>query len=302
MKPCCLVLTVVLLAAGCREGLPSPGSSGRSTGPAAAPAEARMAQDADRQAPAAAPIQAGEQPEGAGVAPAPAVPVPARRKVVRNGSLDLEVPALDSALQAIRAETVASGGYVTNESQNRDDVGARQGSVTCRIPAEKLDATVQKVQALGRVESLAIQAEDITEQYFNLEIRLRNQQQLEDRLLKLLDRPVNKVADLLDVEREVARVRGEIDELEGRRRFWDGQMTLSTLTVTLREPPPVIAGGGGGVFRTLQQALRDAGENIVTTIAWFVAAAGVALPAWLVLWVLWRAARRLRSRRSTGVR
>jgi hypothetical protein len=255
-----------------------------------------MAREAESAAPSAmaAPPPA---PQAGPTAPAGAVPVPASRKIVRNGTLTLEVADLVNALASVRAETTAAGGYVTNESQGRDEYRVRQGSITCRIPAEKLDATLATLQALGKVQSVSVTADDITEQYFNLEIRLRNQQQLETRLLKLLDQPGNKVADLIDVEREVARVRSEIDELEGRKRFWDSQVAFSTVSVELHEPRPAIVGEGGGVIDTLRRAFRSAGENVVGTVAWFIAAAGVVVPAWFVLWVLWRSWKRIRRRR-----
>ena len=285
---------VAAVAAGC-GGTSSRGDQGQG----AAPAMARMT-EGESAAPAAPPPQALMAGAGGGSAPqAPSgVPVPASRKVVRNGTLTIEVADLVKALAAVRADTIAAGGHITNESQGRDQYNVRQGSITCRVPAEKLDATIEKFQALGRVQSVAVQAEDITEQYFNLEIRLRNQQQLETRLLKLLDQPGNKVADLVEVEREVSRVRNEIDELEGRKRFWDSQVALSTITVELREPRPSIVGEGGGVIDTLKRAFRSAGENIVGTVAWFIAAAGVVIPAVLVLWLIWRVWKEIRRFRT----
>jgi hypothetical protein len=288
-----LVVGVLLIVSACgREASTPKGMFARQT--AAAPeaaSEVRMAM----AAPPAPQAPAG----GAGAAAAAGqVPVPAERKIIRNGSLELEIKALDEALTRIRTETEKTGGYVTNESQGKDEYDVRHGSITCRLPAGKLDSVLQLFQSLGRVESVNVTAEDITEQYFNLEIRLRNQRQLEERFIRLLDKPGNKVTDLLEVEREVARVRGEIDELEGRKRFWDSQVAFSTLTVQLHEPRPVIAGEGGGVWDTLKTALRDAGENLVGTIAWFIAALGVILPAWLVLWILWRLWKALRARRK----
>jgi hypothetical protein len=239
-------------------------------------------------APAAAP------PAGSGQA---ATQAPVDRKVIRNGGLTVEVPDLARAMDAVRASVSAAGGYVTNETQGRDEYDVRQGTLTCRIPAAKLDATVAAFQGMGRLISMSIQAEDITEQYFDMETRLRNQRQLETRLVALFDRPGNKVADLLEVEREVARVRGEIESLEGRKRLWDSQVSLSTLTVELREPRPAIGRDRGGILGALGQAVRSAGENVVGTVAWFIAAAGVAIPAFLVLWALWRIARAIRGRR-----
>ena len=296
MRILSLVLVAGLTAAACREsGAPTVPASGGGRGLMMARESASNAQPATA---AAAPEPGAAVGSVAGPAPsASAVPVPAARRIIRNGTLNLEVADLLVAVAAVRAETAAAGGYVTNETQGRDEYNIREGTITCRVPAEKLDATLAKLQALGRVHSIAIQAEDITEQYFNLEIRLRNQQQLEARLLKLLDQPGNKVAELVQVEREVARVRSEIDELEGRKRFWDSQVSLSTVTVELHEPRPAIVGEGGGILDTLKRACRSAGENVVGTLAWFIAAAGVVIPAWIVLWVLWRIWKEIRRRR-----
>lgn len=295
MKPLSIIALVGLVLVGCRDNGGVTPFGGGAARPAAMAREAVPAQMTAMPAPTPA---APPPPAAGGPAAGGTVPVPTARKIVRNGTLSLEVGDLGKALAAVRAETTAAGGYITNESQGRDEYSVRQGSITCRIPAEKLDAALGKLQAIGRVQTMAIQAEDITEQYFNLEIRLRNQQALETRLLKLLDRPGNKVADLVEVEREVARVRSEIDELEGRKRFWDSQVSLSTVTVDLHEPRPAIVGEGGGIVDTLKRAFRSAGENVVGTIAWFIAAAGVVIPAFLVLWVLWRLLKAIRRRRS----
>jgi hypothetical protein len=281
-----LVLLLAAVAASCRGGGPeAPGGDGArfSLQKQAARSEA----DAPMAAPAAAP------PAGSGQA---ATQAPVDRKVIRNGGLTVEVPDLARAMNAVRAAVSAAGGYVTNETQGRDEYDVRHGTLTCRIPAAKLDATVAAFQGMGRLISMSIQAEDITEQYFDMETRLRNQRQLETRLVALFDRPGNKVADLLEVEREVARVRGEVESLEGRKRLWDSQVSLSTLTVELREPRPAIGRDRGGILGALRQAVRSAGENVVGTVAWFIAAAGVAIPAFLVLWVLWRIARVIRGR------
>lgn len=282
-----LILLLAVLAASCRgRGPEAPGGD-----------DARLQM---RQAAAVGEASA----MGAPPAPAPPPSVPSEaaprisvdRKVVRNGGLTVEVPDLAKAIDAVRAAVSAAGGFVTSETLGRDEYDVRQGTLTCRVPAERLDATVAAFQGMGRLISMSIQAEDITEQYVDLEARLRNQRQLETRLVALVDRPGNKVADLLEVEREVARVRGEIESLDGRKRLWDSQVALSTLTVELREPRPAIGRDRGGVVGALRQAFRSAGENVVRTVAWFIAAAGIVIPAFLVLWVLWRVARATRGR------
>ena len=294
MKRFVLVVAMSLAVAGCLRRAPFPAND---AAPMAAPRA--VAEGEAAKAMAAPPPPPPPSPSaGSPVTPTPpgSVAVPAERKIIHNGSLTLEVRALDEALSAIRTETEKAGGYVTNESQGKDQYGARQGAVTCRVPAAKLGRTLAEFQRLGRVEGVNVSAEDITEQYFNLEIRLRNQRDLETRFRALLDKPGNKVSDLLEIEREMARVRGEIDELEGRKRFWDSQVSLSTLTIQLHEPRPAIVGEGGGILGTLKSAFRQLGENLVETIAWLIASLGVIVPAVLALWIAWRLWRALRSR------
>lgn len=236
---------------------------------------------------------------GESVAP---VPVPTTRKVIRNGNMQVEVAALDEALAALREIVTSSGGYLGGESRAQHEGQARQATITCRIPADKLDAAVERLRALGREEMLALTADDITEQYFDLEVRLKTQQQLEARLTALLSRSTNRLADLLEIEREVARVRGEIDQLTGRKRLWDQQVSLSTLIVTMHEPVPLVASEDGGVWRTLRNAFRQAADNFVVSIAEVIAATGGLLPVIaalaLVIWIvraLWRRSRRAKA-------
>ena len=133
------------------------------------------------------------------------VQVPTERKVIRNGQASLEVPSVEQAMAKLRALVTASGGYTTDEVRAQDEYGTRNGSITCRVPAGKLDATLESLKGLGKLEQIRLSSADITEQYFNLEIRLRNQRQLESRMLELLKRPSNRLSDLLEVERELAR-------------------------------------------------------------------------------------------------
>ena len=245
--------------------------------------------------------QPGARAGGSGAVPAgqPAtVPVPADRKVIKNGDVSLEVASLDEALNKIRLATASSGGYIVGETQRVNEYGVRYGWVSCRIPAASLDALLATFQGYGKVRSIELHAEDITEQYFNIEMRLRNAQMLEDRLLKLLDKAGSKVSELVEVEREVARVRGEIDQLDGQRRFWDKQVAFSRLSISLNEPGPSMAASGGGVIATFKRAFGRTGENVLATVAWCIEASGVVIPALVMLWLLWRIWKALRSSRK----
>ena len=219
-------------------------------------------------------------------AQAPAPPVTDERKIIRNGSVGLEVSSVEEAVTEVKELVDAAGGYVTDESVSEDEFGTQSGSIVCRVPADELDPTLAALSDLGDVEYVSISANDITEQYFDLEVRLDNQRALEARLLELLERPTNELDDLLATERELARVRTEIDSLEGRKRLWDNQITYSTIHVNLHEPGPVVP--GGGVLRALWRSFGRAGENFVLTVAELVALTGTLIPIGLAaLFVFW---------------
>jgi hypothetical protein len=235
---------------------------------------------------AAAKVAAEAPSRGAAPAQTPVSPAADERKIIRHGSLSLEVSSVEEALADIKELVDAAGGYVTNESVSQDQYSTKSGSISCRVPAGELEETLERLKELGKVDYVSITADDITDQYFDLEVRMRNQKELEGRLVSLLKRPTNKLADLLAAERELARVRTDIDAMEGRKRLWDNQIAYSTVTIDLHEPGPAVA--GGGVFRALWNSFGRAGENFVLTVAELIALTGTLVPIAVAgLFVLW---------------
>jgi hypothetical protein len=225
--------------------------------------------------------------------------VPGERKLVRKGEMTVEVRSVGAALERLGQIISSVGGQTANRWERQNDYGGRTASVTWRVPAERLDAAIEAVKALGRPRALTLTAEDVTTDYFDVAVRINTQTQLERQLVALLQRPTNKLTELLEIERELARVREEIDRLEGRKRSWDSQIALSSLVITLEEPAPVVAGTGGGLLRTLAESFGAAAENFVLAVTGIIAAAGFILPvAVLVGGVGWVAARLWRRRRA----
>jgi hypothetical protein len=233
----------------------------------------------------------------------PSVPVPQERKIIRHGNMSIEVESVEDALELIKRWVDSVDGYVTNESMSEDGYSRKTGSITCRIPTGELDGAMERLKGLGKVEDVSVSADDITDQYYDLQIRMENQKQLEKRLLELLDRQTNKLSDLLEVERELARVRTQIDSMEGRKRLWDNQVAYSTLYVNVYEPMPTIAGDDGGAFRTLMRSFGKAANNFVLMIAGIIAASGAIVPLIavfvFVLWLMLKIWRR-RKRKAAG--
>jgi Domain of unknown function (DUF4349) len=230
------------------------------------------------------------------------VPGPQDRKLIREGRATLEVASVDATLARLHDLTRQAGGYSTSETRSRDYQRVNQGKIECRAPADKLDSMTAALKSLGTVESLTLSASDITEEYFDLEMRLRNQRALETRLLALVERPTNKLSDLLEAERELARVRGEIDQMEGRRRYWENRVALSALSVSVHEPVPTVGGRQGGAFSVLRKAFAESANNFVSAIAGIIAMTGGLVPDVIALslvgWVLLRVWRWRRDRRA----
>ncbi len=297
-----LVLAVLVAStAGCARKEQPAGQSGE------AASKLAVAGAMERHAPPPPAIASDAAPHQLASSPPPPdgqviVPVPTERKLIREGQATLEVKSVDAALTRLRELAREAGGYTTSESRLRDEQRVNRGRIECRVPAAKLDSVSAALKALGTVESLTVSASDITEEYFDLEIRLRNQRALEARLLALLERPTNRLSDLLDAERELARVRGEIDQMEGRRRFWDNRVALSTLSVEVHEPVPAVGGNEGGALSMLRHAFREAADNFVSAVAGIIAVTGGLLPVLaafaLVVWALVRGWRYRRSRRA----
>lgn len=220
------------------------------------------------------------------------------RKLIRNGEMTIEVKSVEVALTSLGQIVRSIGGQSTNQLERQNEYGVRTASVTWLVPAEQLDAAIKAVRALGEPQLLSFKTEDVTTGYFDVKVRIDTQKQLERQLVALLGRSSNRLSDLLEIEREVARVREEIDRLEGRIRLWDNQIAMSSVGITLTEPAP-IAASTGGPLATLIASFGIAGENFVLTVAGLVSMSGSVLPVILLLagpaWLVGRAWRRTRA-------
>lgn len=225
-------------------------------------------------------------------APAPAAQA-APRMLIRTGHATLEVEALDPAVQGVRRIAERAGGFVSNVtiSGGRDEM--RSASLTIRIPAIRFDETIASLDSLGEIESVQIGSEDVGEQHADLERRLGNARRLEERLLELLATRTGSLEDVLAAERELARVREQIETFEAALRGLTDRVDMSTISLMLHEPEPFFSTGSGE--NVIARSFRQAGRNFVGFIAGFIASLGVLLPLAVIVagaWWAWRRRRR----------
>jgi hypothetical protein len=231
-------------------------------------------------------------------APAPPGPPAPERKIIRSGEVTLFVDSADAARRELETRVRAAGGYVASAQADHAPGSAASSTLVVRVPAAALDNLVHQLASLGDIVRESLAAEEVTDQYYDSHARLVNARRLEVRLLEIVARRTDKVADVLEVERELGRVRGEIEQLEGRLRLWDHQVALSALTVHLsardREVALAPASLGGQARATLRSSVETLGELVRG-----VALCAVALVPWapVLFLVGYGAARVLRRRR-----
>ena len=169
----------------------------------------------------------------------PAVPAfvtPAdTRKLIRNAQLDLQVVNYDVAVQRLMIFATEEHGFVATQSSAKLPNGKLQGTVVVKVAPENLDRFLEKARALGELKNQTLGTDDVTKAYFDTDARLRNSKRMEERLLDMLKKNTGKVSDLLEVEKELARVRQQIEQMQGELKYYDALVQYATVTITLAE-------------------------------------------------------------------
>ncbi len=170
----------------------------------------------------------------------PIAPSLAERKIIRTADLSLEVKKYDEAYQEIAKIVKELRGFIHHSSKEVAPDGWTRGTVIIRILPIKFDLTIERIAKLGRVERQEVSGRDVTEEYVDLKARLSNAYKVRARLRAILEEKAKKVADILEVEKELERVGENIERLEGKLRYLRDQVDLSTITIRLHEPKKVI--------------------------------------------------------------
>ena len=157
------------------------------------------------------------------------------RKLVRNAQLDLEVKSFQATVDEITSRVNAGGGYVESSNSQRGGNGKLQGTIVVKLLPQNLDAFLLKLRELGEIKNQSVSTDDVTKAYYDTQARLDNARRMEAQLQILLQRDNGKVAELLQVERELGRVRGEIEQMQGELKLYDFQVQYATVTISVQE-------------------------------------------------------------------
>ena len=209
--------------------------------------------------------------------------------VIRTASLTLLTKEFDRARTAIQQIVAKRGGFLGQLTVSGEDNTGRTLTAVLRVPSSQLDASLAELKPLGRVTQESQSGEEITQPYTDLIARLSNARATEKRLVEVLAQRTGKVADVLEVELEIARVRGQIESMEAQRRSLEKQVQFATVQLRVTEdfkqslevtPPST----GTMLWNALADGFRSAVDTVLG-VAEFLLRTGPSLLVWaLILW------------------
>jgi anti-sigma factor RsiW len=217
--------------------------------------------------------------------------------IARTVSLSVVVKRFDAARASLDAILARHNGYAAGLNVATPESAARTLQASLRIPAAKLAGALSELKALGRVEAETQNGEEVTQQHADLVARLKNSRETEQRLQAILLQRTGKISDVLAVEQEIARVRGEIEQMEAEQQTLEHRVSFATIDLRLTEeykaqlssPTPSV---GTQLRNATVNGFRNAFEGVLSLVLFF-AESGPTLLLWLAVLflparLLWR--------------
>jgi hypothetical protein len=225
-----------------------------------------------------------------------------QRKIIYEADVQLVVEDFAQTEKQVPDAVKRHGGYLAEVTIDRTQGRRLTGRWVARIPVDQYEAFLAELSKLGVPESFHQRAQDVTEEFVDLEARIANKRQLEERVLQLLEESQGSIKDILEVERELERVRTEVEQMDGRLRYLTNRTDLTTITIDaihIRDyVPPQAPTFLSRIVRSWDSSLvslRLFAENLVVLFVflapWIVTLMVVLLP--MASWV-----RRRRKRRA----
>ncbi|MFO7917041.1 MAG: DUF4349 domain-containing protein [Anaerolineae bacterium] len=228
------------------------------------------------------------------------------RMIIRTVDMTIVVEDTDETLRALRNLVEDYDGYIASSRRWLSNEQPH-GRMTLRVPAESLDEVLDQLQDMAfKVEDENISGEDVTQEYVDLQARLRNLEATEEELLILLTEvreSRSKAEDILAIHRELTEIRGQIESLKGRKQYLERMSALATINVTIRPKEalkPVVERTEWSPLVTLNRALR-AFVNILQVLVDLAIYVLIFSPFIVVpMLVLWLLVRWIRRRGKKG--
>lgn len=212
-----------------------------------------------------------------------------QRQVIRTGSIELTVRDTRETVREVREIVEEGEGIVGSSSVYEIREGQYGANMTLRIPEKNFDRILEQIQALGKAPSVQTSLDDVTMEYIDLQSRLDNQVAQEKRLVEILEM-AESVEEVLEVERELYRVRGEIESMTATLTHLKDRIAYSTLYLTLRDesiPTETISPGAfENIGERFMHTLIGSINFLLSATSFFVLAFAALLPVLIIIFLL----------------
>jgi hypothetical protein len=220
--------------------------------------------------------------------------------IARNVRLQILVTDVDRARGLVDQEVANRQGVIARLEVGGDRASGRTLSATVKIPAASLGEVLAIFRQLGRVQSERQSSEDVTAQSVDLDARLTNARRTEQRMTAVLANRTGRITDVLEVERELARVRGEIEQMEAERAQLAGRVAMAAIDLSISEArlaaaTPDTPSAGQYLANAFRDGLRNSLELCLAMLSFVLQVAPSALLIVTVAglpMLLWRRSRR----------
>jgi hypothetical protein len=195
------------------------------------------------------------------------------RTIIYTANVQLAVEDFTGVPERVKELVAKAGGYVASSNLSGSTGSSRHGTWTIRVPVDRFDEFVSASKELGELISSGTSSSDVSEEYYDVEARIRNKTKEEERLLKLLEERPGKLEDVIAIERELSRVREELERMQGRMRLLQDLTSLTTVELSIKEirgyePPqtPTLATRVRRSFNESLAALQNTGEWLLLAV------------------------------------
>lgn len=218
-------------------------------------------------------------------------------KVIKTALVRMELGKGDYG--SLREDAVAAakavGGYVEDESSSRDGDGFTHATLTLRVPADKFDELLEEVSSLGEVTSSQVKTEDVSEEYVDLESRLRHLETQEQFYLSLISK-AQTIQEMISIREHLDSIQLEKERLQGRKNFLDNQVGFSTITLSVDETSGEKE--GEGFWDKVGEAFKSFGRGMKKLAVGFFYALPYLILTAIISAAIWMLARKARAKRG----
>lgn len=203
------------------------------------------------------------------------------RKVIHHATIVIEVADFGDAVSEVESLTSQCGGFIASSQLGGFSRSTRQGQWTLRVPVMQYRPLVNALIQIGELQEQQETSDEVTSEFFDLEARVRNKQQEEQRLLDHMTETTRALPDILVIEKELSRVRSEVERLQGQLKFLADQTSLSTIDLTLKEIEPFVPAERPTFVTRWQRTWQNSFESLVGIIQGIVLLVTAIFP-WLL--------------------